>query len=125
MGEGRTGQRTTRLDRQWDAAGFHIVGLQETRTPQGRSQSDHFHILSSGAEIQGRTPNLGCELWIHKTAPISTIGQQRITSTQQGSPFGATCRSATPYSSGQATAEHLLFYSAACTMPTDAHRPYP
>lgn len=70
IGTKRTGQRTLRLDEQWHAAKFHVIGLQEARTPQGRYQSPHYHILSSGAKHK-RAPLYGCELWVHKTLPIA------------------------------------------------------
>ena len=71
MGTRRTGQRTVRLDDQWHRAKYHVVGIQEARTAQGRFQSPHYHILSSGAKHK-RAPLYGCELWIHKTLPIAT-----------------------------------------------------
>ena len=61
--------RTARLDEQWHRAGVHILGLQETRTQQGKTQSEHYHILSSGADTSN-TATHGCELWYHKTKAI-------------------------------------------------------
>ena len=61
--------RTVRLDQQWHEDGVHVAGLQEARTDAGRFQSEHYHIISSGAD-RSHTACLGCELWFHKTKPI-------------------------------------------------------
>ena len=50
------------------------IGVQEARTPQGRYNAPHYHILASGAKCK-RAPLYGCELWIHKTLPIATDPQ--------------------------------------------------
>ena len=68
----RSGARTMRLDIQLHAAQFHLVGLQETRTIQGRFASDHYVILSSGG-VEPNAQRLGCELWLHRTLPIFTL----------------------------------------------------
>ena len=70
-GSKRTGQRTLRFDQQWHQRKLHVIGIQEARTPQGRFQSPHYHILASGA-LHKRAPLYGCELWIHKTLPVTT-----------------------------------------------------
>ena len=67
----RTGARTLRLDHQLHAAQFHMVGLQETRTPAGQFKSDHFTIFASGGEGPS-SARLGCELWLHQSLPIMT-----------------------------------------------------
>lgn len=71
VGTKRTGQRTVRLDAQWHHAQYHVVGVQEARTAQGRFHAPHYHIFSSGAKHK-RAPLYGCELWIHKTLPVAT-----------------------------------------------------
>ena len=71
----RTGARTTRLDHQLHAADIHLAGLQETRTIEGQSRTEHYLILSSG----GAGPNAvrsGCELWLHRTLPLFTTENQ-------------------------------------------------
>ena len=68
-GSKRTGQRTLRLDNQWDANGSHVVGVQEARTAPGQYTSPHYRIFASGATTT-KTPLYGCELWLHKTKPI-------------------------------------------------------
>ena len=85
-GTRRTGQRTTRLDAQWDQAGVHAIGVQEARTPAGCFQSSHYSIYASGAKT-ARAPLYGCELWLHRTLAIGkdrngkpiTLGQAKIT----------------------------------------------
>ena len=72
----RKGARTSRLDHQLNAAGLHIVGLQETRTSEGVYRTDHYKILASG----GDGPNAmrsGCELWLHRTQPVMTTGNSQ------------------------------------------------
>ena len=68
-------ERTMRLDHQWHELGAHLIGLQETRTDAGRFQSDHFHILASGAD-RSHTATLGCELWFHKSLSICSDGSE-------------------------------------------------
>ena len=67
-----TGARTARLDQQLHQRKIAVVGIQEARTKQGRYNSEHFAIFSSG--FQGPRPVcLGCELWIHHNLPIATL----------------------------------------------------
>ena len=61
--------RTVRLDQQWHDQGVQVVGLQEARTVQGRFQSEHYHIIASGAD-RSHTACFGCELWYHKAIPV-------------------------------------------------------
>ena len=65
----RTGARTVRLDHQLNAAQFHLVGLQETRTIAGSFQTDHYILLSSGC-VGPAAARFGCELWLHRFLPI-------------------------------------------------------
>ena len=58
--------RAERLDLQWHEEGWAVVGVQESRRPEGRYQTTHFTILASGAKIINGIPHFGCELWIHK-----------------------------------------------------------
>ena len=64
--------RTVRLDQQWNDAGVLLAGLQETRTEQGKFQSENYHILSSGADF-AHTSALGCEIWFHKSLSIAWL----------------------------------------------------
>ena len=63
--------RTIRLDQQWHDLSVQIIGIQEARTQAGRWQSEHYHIVSSGADFSN-TAVLGCELWFHKSLAITT-----------------------------------------------------
>ena len=63
--------RTIRLDQQWHEMSVHLVGVQEARTQAGRWQSEHYHIISGGADFS-HTAVLGCELWFHKSLKILT-----------------------------------------------------
>ena len=72
----RIGVRTQRLDAQWHEQRFHILGLQETRTPQGVFQTEHYQVWSSGHQTPGAVC-LGCELWCHKFLPIATSTDSR------------------------------------------------
>ena len=65
------GPRTARLDAQWHEAGVQLIGLQETRTEEGSTQSDHYRILASGADFS-HTATHGVELWYHKSLAIIT-----------------------------------------------------
>ena len=62
--------RAERLDLQWHEEGWAIVGVQESRRPEGRYQTTHYTILASGAKIINGIPHYGCELWIHKSHQI-------------------------------------------------------
>ena len=46
-----------------------MIGIQEARTEQGKTQSQHYHILASGAD-RSNTATHGCELWYHKTLAV-------------------------------------------------------
>ena len=70
----RKGARTLRLDHQLHAAGFHIAGLQETRTVQGRMKTDHYHIFASGGDGPDAS-RFGCELWVHCSLPLMVTPQ--------------------------------------------------
>lgn len=67
----RVGVRTQRLDAQWHAQAFHIIGVQEARTSKGTFHSEHYKIWSSGGEGPG-AGCLGCELWCHRTLPLAS-----------------------------------------------------
>jgi len=58
--------RAERLDLQWHEEKWAVVGVQESRRPEGRYQTTHYTILASGAKIVNGIPHYGCELWIHK-----------------------------------------------------------
>ena len=66
------GPRSIRLDSQFHAHHCAIVGLQETRTPEGRRVTDHYLVLSSGFQQCGRSRHFGCELWLHRSLHIAT-----------------------------------------------------
>ena len=61
---------TSRLDMQWNAKDATIIGIQETRTPEGKFRSKHFEIFSSGADESNDCPLFGCEIWFHCQSPI-------------------------------------------------------
>lgn len=61
---------TSRLDSQWHEDGAAIVGIQETRTPEGTFRSKHYEIFSSGADESHDCPLFGCEVWLHSKCPI-------------------------------------------------------
>ena len=63
--------RAERLDLQWHQEGWAVVGVQESRRPEGRYQTTHYTILASGAKVVNGIPHFGCELWIHKHLHIS------------------------------------------------------
>ena len=66
----RQGSRTARIDAQFHAAGFQVLGIQEARTASGRFQSENYHIFASGG-VGPAAAQLGCELWLHKFLPFS------------------------------------------------------
>ena len=65
------GPRTIRVDLQFHSHECAIVGMQETRTREGRRTTDHYEIFSSGFAQCGRSKHHGCELWFHKTLPFA------------------------------------------------------
>ena len=67
--EGHAG-KLSYLRQQMIQHGLNIVGLQETRTPPGLSQTDKILRLSGGA--QGK--HYGLELWVNLDQPIAHIG---------------------------------------------------
>ena len=67
----RVGARTQRLDAQWHVQEFNVLGLQETRTPQGVFHSEPYKIWSSGHQALDAIC-LGCEVWCHRTLPLVT-----------------------------------------------------
>ena len=67
----RVGTRTQRLDAQWHSQNFHIVGLQEARTPQGTFSTEHYRVWSSGY-VGPDAVRLGCELWCHTSNVLAT-----------------------------------------------------
>ena len=61
---GYTSVRAEGLAAQFHALGFHVIGLQETRSRQeGHVQMDHFHVLSAPASQRGVG---GIQLWVHR-----------------------------------------------------------
>ena len=77
------GPRTSRLDDQWHQAGCQIIGIQEARTEEGCYQSDHYRIFSSGCHTDQGIPRFGCELWLHKFAPIGIDADRRAITIDQ------------------------------------------
>ena len=68
--------RTIRMDAQCHELKAALVGVQEARTEAGRFHSEHYHIVSGGADFSN-TAVLGCELWFHKTLPIAADPEGR------------------------------------------------
>ena len=68
---------TSRLDLQWHSGGAAIVGIQESRTPEGSFRSRHYEIFSSGADQTHDCPHFGCEVWFHKQIPIVSFSDRR------------------------------------------------
>ena len=69
--------RAERLSVQWHEAKLAIVGVQESRRPEGRYFTEHYQIYASGAQIINGIPHYGCELWIHRTLSVGT-GEHRM-----------------------------------------------
>eukprot|EP00438_Fugacium_kawagutii_P026552 Skav203810 [mRNA] locus=scaffold1236:317608:322820:- [translate_table: standard] len=67
---------TARIDTQCHQAGLHFVGLQETRTPSGRTSTEHYMVFSSGCDDR-HTAILGCELWVHRSLPLVCLPEGR------------------------------------------------
>ena len=65
------GPRSIRLDQQFHERKCALIGLQETRTPEGRRITDHYAIFSSGFAQCGRSRHFGCELWLHRSIPLA------------------------------------------------------
>ena len=63
------GHRTVRLASQWHKDKIHVIGVQEARTPAGKTITDHYLILSSGCDTSS-TAQHGCELWLHRSLPF-------------------------------------------------------
>ena len=72
----RIGTRTQRLDAQWHSQKFHIIGLQEARTPKGTLHTEHYRIWSSGC-VGPDAVRLGCELWCHTSLVLATAPDGR------------------------------------------------
>lgn len=62
--------RAERLDLQWHEEGWAVIGVQESRRPEGRYQTTHYAILASGPKVINGIPHYGCELWIHKSVSL-------------------------------------------------------
>ena len=67
--------RAVRLDLQWHAQKIAAVGLQESRRAEGKVCTDHYIGFASGAQICGKSPHYGCELWLHKHLAIDAEGR--------------------------------------------------
>ena len=65
-----TSSRAERLDAQWHVNGLAVVGLQESRRPEGRYDTMHYTIFASGAQTTRGISHFGCELWLHKSLPF-------------------------------------------------------
>ena len=68
-------------DRQWLSQSFHrdrvhVIGLQETRTDPGTRYPQGAYACFCSAAIKG---NLGCQIWLHRTAPVANYEDQPIT----------------------------------------------
>ena len=63
--------RSLRLDSQFDGKQIAVVGIQEARTAAGIRNTDHYRIFASGYQQCGRSKHFGCELWVHKSLPIT------------------------------------------------------
>ena len=75
------GHRTVRLAAQWSQDGVAVAGIQEARTSQGRLNTEHYVILSSGCHSP-TMPHYGCELWLHRNIPFLVKEQQALYLTQ-------------------------------------------
>ena len=63
--------RIATLQRQFDDAGLHIVGIQEARTLAGHTRhNQQFLVYQSGATPEGVR---GCEVWVSRTRPYGQI----------------------------------------------------
>ena len=71
----RGGNKSGRLDVQFDRRGIHVAGLQESRTREGVSFTEHYKILSSGSQTDNGVNLFGCELWLHRTKAWDCEGQ--------------------------------------------------
>jgi len=74
--------RAERLDLQWHEEKWAIVGVQESRRPEGRYQTTHYTILASGAKVVNGIPHYGCELWIHKQIPLDKDSSMQLSRTR-------------------------------------------
>ena len=61
------------MEEQFDAAGFQIVMLQETKTPGGQCHSGRYYRLASEAER-----HWGTAIWISKTHGMVDLGGSTI-----------------------------------------------
>ena len=77
----RGGNKSGRLDVQFDRRGIHVAGLQESRTREGVSFTEHYKILSSGSQIDNGVNLYGCELWLHRTKAWDCEGQVSLQNT--------------------------------------------
>ena len=75
------GHRTVRLATRWNIDGIAVAGIQEARTAQGKVNTDHYVILSSGC-LSPELPHYGCELWLHRNIPFMVKDQQKLFLTQ-------------------------------------------
>ena len=66
--------RAVRLDLQWHAQAVAAIGLQESRRDEGKTHTDHYMGFASGAQICGKSPHYGCELWLHKHLALDEAG---------------------------------------------------
>ncbi len=69
--------RASFLRSQLEFAGFHIVGLHETRTSKQAvfQAEDYVRIVSGDEKSKGK---FGCELWLARRLPIGTRGSAPI-----------------------------------------------
>ena len=77
----RGGNKSGRLDVQFDRRGIHVAGLQESRTREGVSFTEHYKILSSGSQTDNGVNLFGCELWLHRTKAWDCEGQASLQNT--------------------------------------------
>ena len=55
-----------------------MIGVQESRRPQGRYETSHYIVLASGAQVCQAIPHFGCELWLHKSIPVLVEGSLSV-----------------------------------------------
>lgn len=67
QGGRRDGDKSGRIDAQFHDRGIAVAGLQEARMSEGCSNTEHYRIFSSSAEVSQGTRLFGCELWFHRT----------------------------------------------------------
>eukprot|EP00438_Fugacium_kawagutii_P030957 Skav228891 [mRNA] locus=scaffold194:214370:219709:+ [translate_table: standard] len=71
----QTGRIAT-LQAQMSASGYHIIGIQESRTHGSLTRHSSSHLVyQSGAAASG---NRGCELWLDRAKAYTTVQNQQF-----------------------------------------------